>query len=150
MNTKNIESDFKFVGQQITKLNLENDFVSLSDRNTKNEFDVFYEIDEITKHDDKIWGTINLTVLCKITDTEETEDSSPLKCNISLTINGCFIDSANVSIDKFKEMLGLNGCTALYSIARGIITGISAQSMLEGNITLPLINILQLVKSAEK
>ena len=149
MNIKNIESDFTFIGHRITKLNLENDFIALTDRNIEKEFDVFYEIDEISKQDDKILGTIDLTVLCRVTDAEAAEDEAPSKCNIALTINGCFIDSANVSIDKFKEMLGLNGCTALYSIARGIITGITAQSMLEGNITLPLINIFKLVKSTE-
>ena len=66
MNTKEIKSEFQFVGNSICNLDLHNDFISIPDGNLSKEFDVSYDIESINEDETDIWGTINLYVDCFI------------------------------------------------------------------------------------
>lgn len=144
MNTEKIKSAFQFVGNSINVLDLQNDFISIPDSNLSKEFDVSYKIESINEDEANIWGTINLYVACLLKlDGESDNDESP-NLSLNLILNGCFKDVKGISKEEFEKSLSINGCAALYSVARSIIISISAQSVISGSIVLPMINVFRL------
>lgn len=151
MNTKEIKSEFQFVGNSICSLDLHNDFISIPDGDLSKEFDVRYDIESINEDETDIWGTINLYVDCVIKPNDETDTDELPEFNLKLVLNGCFKDVKGISKEDFVKLLSINGCAALYSVARSIIMSISAQSVVNGSIVLPMINVFKLnEKSIEK
>lgn len=70
----------------------------------------------------------------------ENKNNSEDNYTFKMTIEGCFSVEKSFPVEQFKEMLRINGSAALYSIARGFIMGVSAQTMFSGQIVLPLLN----------
>ena len=148
MNTKEIKSEFQFIGNSICSLDLHNDFISIPDSNLSKEFDVSYDIESINEDENDIWGTINLYVHCIIKQNEEADTDEPSKFDLKLVLNGCFTDVKGVTKEEFEKFLSINGCAALYSVARSIIISVTAQSVVSGSIVLPMINVFKLKKKS--
>ena len=149
MNTKAIESTFQFVGHTIESLTMKNTFAAFdSEMNLERNFDVVYSDIETDVDEEYIFGKIRLHVFCDIKEKANvpTDNEKSNEYSLSLSIDGCFVDNKDVSKKDFIEKLKVNGCASLYSIARAIITGISAQSLLSGQITLPMINVFHMLK----
>ena len=70
--------------------------------------------------------------------------------SVKIYIQGCFTDSADISESSFREMLGLNGCAALYSIARAQIINLTSQAMNGGQLILPMINFFEMKTVKDK
>lgn len=150
MNVNNVISEFQFIGSSINRLSVSNDFVVFPDSSTLDKnIDVSYDILEISKDDDNIWGTIDLYIECNISDCNSNENETDNVCAISLSINGCFTDNSSLDENTFKKRLSVNGCAALYSIARSFIMSVSSQLSVNCNITLPMINTFKLVEKSE-
>lgn len=144
MNTEKIQSEFQIVGSRIVKFNLKNDF-ALLERDTKKRLaDASYELGSITEFEDKIFGIVNLYI--KV----DAKNKLKQKLSLNLIIEGCFTVSKGTEIEKFKNMLGINGCTALYSIARSFIISVTSQALAGGEIILPMINTFKLIEQGEK
>lgn len=63
--------------------------------------------------------------------------------NVDMTMQGTCIAPRSMSDESFGRMLGINGCSAIYSVARGIVSSTSAQMLMGGSIILPLVNFVQ-------
>lgn len=135
-------SDFQLLGTRIAKIEATNTFINLP---PSDELDISIDMgnckDEIINHDDSLEGIlqqyINFSAALK-TDKQ-------LFIKISLMAEGCFTSSIKDE-ELFKQMLILNGNTALYSILRAHITTITALSLGEGKIVLPMINFVKLIE----
>ena len=150
MNVNSIKSEFQFIGSSINRLAISNDFVVFPDASTLDKnIDVSYDILEISKDEDNVWGTIDLYIECTISDCNSNQNETNNVCTISLSINGCFIDNTSLDESTFKKMLSVNGCAALYSIARSFVMSVSSQLSVNCNITLPMINTFKLVDKSE-
>ena len=111
-------SAFQYIGSRITSLKIKNDFVDLFDSNeVKKSIDVSHEILSIEKDKQKY--------------------------NISMSIEGCFTAPDEIGEELFKKMLQINGITSLYSIARGFIQSTTSQTLMTGNVLLPMFNVAQ-------
>ena len=146
MNTDNIKSNFQFIGNSITSLNIHNDFVALPESDVSKRVDVSYDIQNAGEDEDGIWGMVNLYVDCSLVAESEDETDKPKAYSVRLVLNGCFTDNKDVPFEEFEKMLKINGFAALYSVARSIIISISAQSVVSGSIVLPMINVFKLHK----
>ena len=140
MDIKPIQASFQMVGSTVRHLNIENNFISISnDADTERAVDVSYEIDNKQEFDDEhlMFGVSNLSTHVKI-------KKAPLETTISLIVQGCFSIPKEEGKEKLKEMMSLSGSAALYSISRAIISGISAQCYTSGSIVLPMINVIKM------
>lgn len=138
MNNKYM-SEFQYIGSRITNLKIKNDFIEIIDSNDiKKSMDISHEILSIEKtNDDKsLFGLINVNI--KVNAKNENK-----KYNVSMSIEGCFIAPVEIGEDTFKQMLQINGITSLYSIARGFIQSTTSQTLMAGNILLPMFNVVQ-------
>lgn len=142
MNTEKIKSGFQLLATSVQKIELSNNFVVLNDdTNIERSFDVSYNINDVSSDEDKevTMGTITLNIDISIKSNE-----NEMKLNIDL--QGCFIDDDASDFDKFREMLGVNGCASLYSIARAMILSITSQVCHGAHILIPMINVFKLVE----
>lgn len=60
-----------------------------------------------------------------------------------MSIEGCFTAPDEIGEELFKKMLQINGITSLYSIARGFIQSTTSQTLMTGNVLLPMFNVAQ-------
>lgn len=144
MNINEIVSDFQIIGHSIKALSIENDFIYMdsTDDNLQREFNVSYEMSDPfdpNLENDSIGGSVTLYI-----DTRTFNDECT--ASVHLELEGGFILKGSKSVEQLNKMLSVNGCAALYSIGRGIISGITSQMAVDGTgtILLPLINAFEL------
>ncbi len=145
MNIDDIASEFQILGSSISKFNLRNDFAYFDeDVVSKKLTDASYTMEPVVHKDGRLFGIIELFIKL------EAKDKTKHKLTIALTIEGCFTAPEEMDEEQFKGMLGINGCTVLYSIARSFIISTTAQALAGGEIILPMINTFKLVEQGEK
>ncbi len=145
MDIKDSISNFQLNGTRLIKLEIKNDFVNMPEQSEiemsvnmgNNDF-------EVVKKNDIFFSNLqlNVTVVVSKKNTEK-------QIVISLTLEGIFTlqpNSDKEDENKFKQMLLINGNSTLYSIARSHIITASSMSLDSGNIILPMINFVKLIK----
>ncbi len=139
MNFNKITSDLNFLGCTIRELKLTNNIVSLSADVIK-KFGMDVVPSEININEETRFGKLLLKIVVEL---EEKNENAGI---IELVIEGAF--SVPISIDEgtFKELILINGATALYSIGRSKIENITASTFLNGKIIIPMINIYDFYK----
>lgn len=144
MNINEIVSDFQILGHSIKALSIENDFIYMdaTDDSLKREINVSYELREpfdVEFEKDSIGGAVKLYIDTRTFNEECT-------ASIHLELEGGFVLKGSKDDEQLRNMLAVNGCAALYSIGRGIISGITSQMAVDGTgtIMLPMINAFEL------
>lgn len=141
MNNKYL-SAFEYIGSRITNFRIKNDFIDLIDsEKVKKSIDVSHEILNVeTFNEGKTFsGVINVNI-------KVSEKIDKHKYNVTMSIEGCFTAPVKIGEDVFKKMLQINGITSLYSIARGFIQSTTSQTLMSGNILLPMFNVAEYSK----
>ncbi len=139
-------SEFQMIGNAIKNLKIKNDFIALGNgKDFKRKFDVSHTITSIDLIDDgkTLSGTILLNIKVNISANKK-------KYSVDLSIEGCFNTPLEAGEEAFKKMLQINGVTSLYSIARGFIQGVSSQTLVSGNVLLPMFNVAAYSKDLDK
>lgn len=138
MDIKQFQSSFQLISTSITDLHVSNSFLDYDERRaaTKNA-DVSYQIVQLQEPQGEVGFTgildLKIALLC------ETESK---KFTLNLTLRGIFVGPAELGEAEFRRMMKVNGCAALYGIARGTISCISTQVFTVGNVVLPLANFI--------
>ena len=150
MNINEIVSDFQIVGHRIQALSLENDFAYFDPGDEKlcREVNVTYQLSDPFDFDDdkdSIGGAVTLYIDVSVYDEEKS-------ATVHLELEGGFSLNGSRDAEQLRSMLEVNGCAALYSIARGIIAGVTSQMSVNGTSTIliPMINTFELRDSAEE
>ena len=156
MSVNSYMSDFQFVGSTIKSFHLENQFIDFDEKAELDRVvDVSYEVkyispEKTSKETD--YPMLGIIVLYT-TMTIGGDNSCPCRqedgLKLSLTLEGCF-KTKTLNRDEFKEMLELNGCATLYSIARAIIISITSQTFSDGPCVLPMINVYNMVDQQDE
>ncbi len=146
MNTQDFEPPFQFVGSRVLKLTQTNNFLYLTDKELNRKVNVEYEIKNISRKENDLFGLLHLIIDVEL--KERGKSKNQYKCH--LVIEGCFVCNEDIGEDKFYKMIEINGCASLFSIARAFLISISSQSVLEGKITLPLLNVVNMVNKRKE
>lgn len=134
-------SEFQIIGSTIKSVKIKNDFLSLNSNNLKRKIDISHLLGniELIEEGQFFSGTIVLNIKVNISENKR-------KYSLNISIEGCFNAPSKISEETFKNMLEVNGITALYSIARGFVQSTSSQTLLSGNVLLPMINVVEYSK----
>lgn len=135
-----VQSSFQLVATQIESVTLKNNMLELPE-GLKVKTECEYQTELFDDNDEYRSGLVTLTV--KVTASAKVRSENK-RMTISLSLTGGFFDNLEVSKEKFQSMLGINGCAALYSIARAQIINLVAQSVMQGHIILPMTNFFKL------
>lgn len=92
-------------------------------------------------------GKIAFCVIAAIKNDEST------LMNVSLDMEGHFVvvnddaaQKAGIDINRFAEMVDMNGLVALSQIVRATLLSVTAQSGIQPGLVMPMINIVELKK----
>lgn len=149
MDANIYKSPFQFIGNSVSKFNMENNFLILDkNEDLKQKVDIEYDTD--TEKVNEHWiGTVTLTIDAEVYKNPE-EDEAKKAFNFLLEIDGAFAAPDTLSEEQFVQMLELNGCASVLSVARAFIISVSSQSLVEGQIVLPLLNVNSMHKARKK
>lgn len=139
-------ADFQIIGNSIKNLKIKNDFISLKEKNdTKKKIDISHSIISIEEipEEEIILGTIVLNIKVSISSNKK-------KYILDMAIEGCFNAPVDMGEETFVNMLKVNGITSLYSIARGFVQSTTAQTLVEGNVLLPMLNVVAYSKDLDE
>ena len=139
-------ADFQIIGNSIKNLKIKNDFISLKEKNdTKKKIDISHSIISIEEIPEEkiILGTIVLNIKVSISSNKK-------KYILDMAIEGCFNAPVDMGEETFVNMLKVNGITSLYSIARGFVQSTTAQTLVEGNVLLPMLNVVAYSKDLDE
>lgn len=146
-----IAAKMMFLGSTIQKLNVRNTFARVPD-DAKFLLDVRVGVGSIrhtkvgNSESEVFAGQCDLQVTVKI-DPERLSDDQVLEFQILLS--GSFAaspDASDLTREQFINMLRLNGTTCLFSIARAKLEVISALTLRDGKIEIPMLNIAQSIQ----
>ena len=154
METKKYESGFQLIGTSIKEFSIKNSYYRMNSENSKNKsIKLGRRITELNSEDNKLYGLLEVTLEVYIADNDnindDYDDADYNQYHISLKMEGAFSADSQISENDFKRMIDVNGCAAIYSIARAFIINTTAQTMLEGQIVLPLLNFFDIPSSNE-
>ncbi len=145
MEHSTVPADFQLMDNYISEFSL-NVFNKITlDRDLTMDMNIGFAIIDINEKD--LIGQIELKYDIDVMDNALKEDNEVAKIN--MTMNALFNGSANVSIDKFEEMLKLNGATTLSHLCRAYINSATALSGMPP-ITIPLINFHEFFKNVKE
>ena len=139
MELNKITSELNFLGCTIRELKVLNNIVSLTPDVVK-KFGMNVVPSEISINKETKYGKLILKI------TVELEQNCKNSGIIELVMEGAFTAPASVDEQTFKDLILINGATALYSIGRSKIENITATTFLEGKIIIPMINIYDFYK----
>lgn len=128
---------FQYVGSRISDCKIKNGFLVIDNtKELKRSIDVSHRIQsiDIVENETVISGVIEVNI-------KVTLSSGKQRYSISLSIEGCFEAPAEMGEEDFRTMLQVNGITSLYSIARGFVQSTTSQTLLSGNVLLPMFNV---------
>ena len=67
--------------------------------------------------------------------------------DIHFTITGAFLSKGKISEEDFKQLVAINGASALIGIARGKIESLSSSIFNNGKIVIPFVNVIDYYKA---
>jgi len=143
MKINKIMADIQFLDNKVIEFTIENKLLNTKKKVINVNYDMDYEIVNCVEAEDGYFGIVDFTVNL----TGKIDENEAFK--IHLKTRGSFIGSKeNLSIDKFKEMLEVNGTATLSQISRAYITSVTSLSGMHP-INLPMINIYAMKKYKE-
>ena len=138
MKEKEIVADFQFLGNRVNKLVVKTKPLKEKGR-PEISFDFDYNVDEIVEEDNIFLGILQLIIQVK------AKIKNRVLFEIELVMEGGFTGNPErLSIDKFAEMVEINGLITLLHISRAYLVSVTAQSGINPPVRIPMINILKL------
>ena len=145
INSKEILADFQFVANRISQFSLDTKDIESKGAKAQVSVDFDYDILQLEEEEERYFSIIEFTVQVK------AKVKNAVIFRINLKIQGIFIGNPQkLTLERFKEMLELNGVSTLSQLCRAYILSVSALSGINPPIKLPMINVLSLRNKKEK
>ena len=147
MKVNEFASNFQYENAVMTGGNFTNNLVQSGDSaNLDSEAEVSVSNIYTDESNGKKLGRVKL----ELNGTFSVTDHPEANCTYHFVFNGEFSTPVDTPDKDFHKALWFNGSTALYGIARAKIETISSMIMQSGKISLPMVNMVELVKEQYK
>lgn len=145
MNNNEILADFQNLGIRVTKLLLDTRLIDERRGQVDVSFDFDYKIDEVEEDETQFLGILDLIVKVK------AKVKKKLLFKIELEMTGLFAgNKEKLSLEKFTEMLEVNGLITVLPICRAYLVGVTSQSGIHPPVQIPMINVLKMREAKAK
>lgn len=135
-----VATGIEIMGTTVKSITIENSIVDI-ERDAKRSLGININEPEFEKTDDGLFSQMTIDFQIEI------EQSEGQTCKIELSLEGAFTSGKDVNEDKFKQLVAVNGASAIIGIARGKIETISASVFNNGKIVIPFVNVVDYYKS---
>lgn len=139
MEGKDIQSEFKFIGNRVASLNLVTRNIKTKGQRISVSFNFDYNIKDMQQSDSSVLGVIEFMVKVRAMVKRR------LLFKVELVMEGAFTAERELLPDEvFFEMLELNGLITLSQLSRAYIISVTSQSGINPPVTIPMINVMKL------
>ena len=139
MEDKEIQSEFKFIGNRVASLNLITRNINTKGQKIGVSFNFDYNVKDTRQSDSSVLGVIEFMVKARAMVKRR------LLFKVELVMEGAFIAERELLPDEiFYEMLELNGLITLSQLSRAYIISVTSQSGINPPVTIPMINVMKL------
>lgn len=135
-----ITAGIELIGMTIKNIAVENDIVDV-DREAKRSFGLNINEPYFEETEDGIFSQMTIDFGVEI----EQEEGQKFKLDMSL--EGAFLSEEDVDEKTFKQLVEINGATAIIGIARGKIETITANIFNNGKVVIPFVNVIEYYRS---
>ena len=144
MNVNQFSANIQYKNSFITECSITNNLLDIGE-DAVLKTDVKVAVSKLSLSDDEKekLGRVRLT----LDGNYSVPGNSDAKLEYHIVLIGEFCTAAATKDEDFNASLWLNGSTALYSIARGKIETISTTVLNNGKITLPMVNMMELLRT---
>lgn len=140
MNFNTVVTGIELLGTKIKKLNVENDIVDV-ETEAKRSLGININEPQYQQSGDELYAQITIDFEINL------EQDEGQKCKIEMSIEGAFLSEKDTDVEKFKELVLINGAAALIGIVRGKVESITASIFNNGKIVIPFINVVDYYKN---
>lgn len=126
-----VQNKLTFIANRIVSLDIKNPFLTLPEQ-TQNSINVDVHLMEETAHEDGVISVLQLEISSSCCSDDKTYA-------LNMTLEGAFMVK-DTSDEERQELVRVNGTAILYSVARGIAMGISAQTLAGNAMILPVLD----------
>lgn len=137
-----IVAGLKFVGTTVNSISVKNTIVDI-DKEAKRSFGL--NICEPQFEEDENHYFAQMTVDFEI----QIEQSENQKFEMKISLDGAFLSENKANLEKFKQLVVLNGAAAIIGIARGKIETMTANIFNSGKVVIPFVNVIDFYRSLE-
>lgn len=135
-----VTTGIELIGTTIKNISVENNIVDI-EQEAKRSFGLninepyFEEVQE---------GILSQMTIDFEIEVEQSENQS---FKMKMSLEGVFLSEIGVDAKTFRQLVEVNGATAIIGIARGKIEAISSNIFNNGKIVIPFVNIIDYYKS---
>lgn len=136
-----IATGIELLGASVAKLTVDNTIVDI-ENDAQRSFGMTInepQFQNIEKQRNISQMTIDFDIIINQSDNDN--------CNIHFTITGAFLSKGKISEEDFKQLVAINGASALIGIARGKIESLSSSIFNNGKIVIPFVNVIDYYKA---
>lgn len=144
MKAEEILAEFQFLGNRVSRFHFDTGVIDAKARHAELLFEFDYNVKGIEKHDNNLIGIIEFIVNAK------AKSKKKLYFKIALVMEGAFacVTQAD-NMNKFEEMLEINGLVTLSQISRAYILSATSQAGIPP-VKMPMINVIKLREKKRK
>ena len=139
MELNRIATGIKLVGTTIKEISVENNIVNVQ-KEAKRSFGLNINEPSFENIDEGLFSQMAIDFEVEI---EQAEDRN---FKLELSLEGAFLSEKNTEKEDFKQLVIINGATALISIARGKIESITSNIFDSGKVVIPFVNVIDYYK----
>ncbi len=140
MDLNLIAAGIELVGTTIKSISVENNIVDI-EREAKRNFGLNINEPYFETVEDGFFSQMTIDFEVEIEQSEEQ------KFKLEISLEGAFLSADKVDENRFKQLVGVNGATAMIGIARGKIETITANIFNNGKVVIPFVNVMEYYKS---
>ena len=148
MKEQAIKSSFQLLSHCVEELDIKNKIFILDADDSKTFKKTLKDVSikDANMHEDseRFWGNLSLFISIQCKSKSNSRKTICVKIKISGMFTG---EKGSMDKEQFQNMLITNGSASLYSMARAIITTTTSQCLPSGHVTLPMVNVFQLLNS---
>lgn len=135
-----IAAGIELVGTTIKSISVENNIVDV-EREAKRNFGLNINEPYFETAEEGFFSQMTIDFEVEIEQSEEQ------KFKLEISLEGAFLSTGKVDENSFKQLVGVNGATAIIGIARGKIETITANIFNNGKVVIPFVNVMEYYKS---
>ena len=139
MELNRIATGIKLVGTTIKEISVENNIVNVQ-KEAKRSFGLNINEPSFETIDEGFFAQMAIDFEVEI---EQSEDRN---FKLELSLEGAFLSEKDTEEEDFKQLVIINGASALISIARGKIESITSNIFDSGKVVIPFVNVIDYYK----
>lgn len=135
-----VSTGIELIGTTIKNISVINNIVDIEKESQKN-FSININEPSFEIVDSGFFS--QLTIDFKV----EIEQLEAQQFKLEMALEGAFLSTDDIDEDRFKQLVAINGATAIIGIARGKIESITANIFNNGKISIPFVNVIEYYKN---